>query len=550
MTTHDTDSQGDFLYHTACSSCGSSDANAVYSNSTSYCFKCGAYAKDLDQGQATTSYQKSTRGATSMDLLDYEYDNLSKRKIPESICKQFRYGTGHDKHGVRVHIANYFDREKQIVGQKIRYADKTFKFLGNAKEATMFGQSLWSNKGKKLVITEGEIDALSYATATDGKYPVVSLKSGAHSAKKEIAANLEWINGYEEVYLWFDNDEAGREAVSEVVPLLPADKIRIVRHPDFKDANELLVYKGRSGVIQAFYNAERYKPDDIITPLDLVDTIAEPIKVGFPYAYEALTEMLYGRRFGEVVTVGAGVSVGKTDFIMTQVAHDTNQGWKVATFMLEQSVKETVLRVAGKHDGKHYHLPNGDFDPEQLKKTVGEMDGNLFMFDNFGSNTWEAIRDKIRYMNYNYECRIFYIDNLTALNSHAADERRNLDALMSEVAGIAKELDIWIMLVSHLNPPKKGAAHESGGRTEQNQFTGSRAIMRWSYTMLGIERNTLHEDPDERNRGLVRVLKDRFSGSATGRTVGFYYDRDTGLVHETSADFEIEIGDTDDSSDF
>lgn len=486
-----------------------------------------------------------------MDLLQYDYKDLAKRKIPEAICKQFRYGIGADKHGNIVQIANYFDKDKQLVGQKLRYPNKDFKFIGDAKASTMFGQSLWGNSGKKLVITEGEIDALSYATATDGKYPVVSLKNGAQAAKKEIAQHIDWINGYEEVYIWFDNDDVGREAVNDVVHLIPADKLRIIRHPDYKDANEVLLYKGKAGVLNAFYNAERYKPDDIVTPLDLLDTVAEPIQVGFPYAYSALTQMLYGRRFGEVVTIGAGVSVGKTDFVMTQVAHDISKGWKVATFMLEQSVKETILRTAGKIDGKHYHLPNHEFDKEKLKATVSGMDGKLFMFDNFGANTWEIIREKIRYMAYNYECRIFYIDNLTALNSHAADERRNLDALMSEVAGLAKELDIWIMLVSHLNPPKKGASHEAGGRTEQNQFTGSRAIMRWSYTMLGIERNTLHEEPDERNKGLIRVLKDRFSGSATGRTVGFYYDRDTGLVHETEADFEIETtGDASDDSDF
>lgn len=544
---HNETTESEFLYHSQCDACGSSDANANYSNGTAYCFACGKWSKGED-GQPTSSPRNT---GTNVALLTYDYKDLGKRKIPESICRQFRYGYGTDKNGNLVQIANYFDKDKQVVGQKLRYPNKDFKFIGDAKASTMFGQSLWGNTGKKLVITEGEIDALSYATATDGKYPVVSLKGGAHAAKKEIAQHIDWINGYEEIYLWFDNDDAGRQAVSDVVSLIPADKLRIVRHPDYKDANEVLLYKGKSGVIQAFYNAERFKPDDIVTPMDLLDTVAEPIAVGFPYAYDALTQMLYGRRFGEVVTVGAGVSVGKTDFIMTQVAHDISKGWKVATFMLEQSVKETILRVAGKIDGKHYHLPNVEFDKDKLKETVSGMDGNLFMFDNFGANTWEVIREKIRYMNYNYECRVFYIDNLTALNSHAADERRNLDALMSEVAGLAKELDIWIMLVSHLNPPKSGASHEAGGKTEQNQFTGSRAIMRWSYTMLGIERNTLHEDPDERNKGLVRVLKDRFSGSATGRTVGFYYDRDTGLVHETDTDFEIEVtGDDNDGSDF
>lgn len=534
--TNDQADSGEFLYHSACNDCGSSDARAVYSSGSSFCFACSKWSKEEGVDESV----RTARKGKPMGLLSYEYQGLNKRKVPETIAKQFRYGLGHDNSGVLCHVANYFNKDKEIVAQKLRYPDKTFKFIGDSKEALMFGQQLWGNSGKKIVITEGEIDCLSVATAFDGKYPVVSIKGGSNAAKKEISQHLDWLAGYEEIYLWFDNDEPGRKAVSECVNILPAEKLRIIRHADYKDANEVLIYKGKAGVVNTFYNAEKYKPDDIVTPVDLLDTVAEPIEVGFAYYYSKLTKLLYGRRFGEVVTVGAGVSIGKTDFVMSQLAFDLKQGWKVATFMLEQSTKETLLRAAGKVDGVHYHLPNADINKDQLLKTVGSFQDQLYMFDNFGSNDWTTISDKIRYMFHNYGCRIFYIDNLTALNAHAQDERRNLDALMAEVAGIARELDIWVLLVSHLNPPKSGASHEAGGKTEQAQFTGSRAIMRWSYAMFGIERNTLHEDENERNKGLVRILKDRFSGSATGRTVGFRYDRDTGIVHEMDDDFEIE----------
>jgi len=535
MANDQTDS-GEFLYHSACNDCGSSDARAVYSSGSSFCFACSKWSKEEGGDESV----RPARKGKPMGLLSYEYQGLNKRKIPENIAKQFRYGLGYDSSGILCQVANYFNKDKEIVAQKLRYPDKTFKFIGESKEAMMFGQQLWGNSGKKIVITEGEIDCLSVATAFDGKYPVVSVKGGSGAAKKEISQHLAWLSGYEEIYLWFDSDESGRKAVSDCVNILPVDKVRIIRHADYKDANEVLVYKGKAGVVNTFYNAEKYKPDDIVTPADLLDTVAEPIEVGFAYYYNKLTKLLYGRRFGEVVTVGAGVSIGKTDFVMSQLAFDLKQGWKVATFMLEQSTKETLLRAAGKIDGCHYHLPNANINKEQLLKTVESFQDQLFMFDNFGSNDWTTISDKIRYMFHNYGCRIFYIDNLTALNAHAQDERRNLDALMAEVAGIARELDIWVLLVSHLNPPKSGASHEAGGKTEQAQFTGSRAIMRWSYAMFGIERNTLHEDEAERNKGLVRILKDRFSGSATGRTVGFRYDRDTGIVHEMDDDFEIE----------
>jgi twinkle protein len=536
--------QGEFTHHTSCESCGSSDAKAVYSTGTSYCFACSEWSK----GDGEYTHQPTKK--VSMELLSCEWSDLPKRKIPETIAHQYRYGKAYDAAGKLCQVANYYNKDKEIVAQKLRYSDKTFKFIGNSKEALLYGQQLWGNKGKKLVITEGEIDCLSVATAFDGKYPVVSIKNGSSSAKKEITSHLEWINGYEEIYLWFDSDEAGRKAVEECVTILPVDKIRIIRHADYKDANEVLFYKGKAGVINTFYNAEKYKPDDIVSPMDLIETIGEPIVQGFAYYYDKLTELLYGRRFGEVVVVGAGVSIGKTDFIMSQVAFDVAQSWKVATFMLEQSTKETLLRVAGKVDGCHYHLPNAETDKTKLLSTVESFQDSLYMFDNFGSNDWETISEKIRNMRHNYGCRIFYIDNLTALNAHAKDERRNLDSLMADVAGLAKELDIWVMLVSHLNPPKSGASHESGGQTEQGQFTGSRAIMRWAYTMLGIERNTLHEDPTMRNKGLVRVLKDRFSGNATGHTIGFHYDKDTGICHQLEESFNIEKSEESNDSDF
>lgn len=234
---------------------------------------------------------------------------------------------------------------------------------------------------------------------------------------------------------------------------------------------------------------------------------------------------------------------------MQQIAFDLKEGRQVATFMLEQSKVETLLRIAGKVDGIHYHLPDVEYDKAKLAETVTSLN-NLHIYDNFGRIDWQTIKQKIRSACHSFGCKLFYIDNLTALNAHADDERRNLDGLMEEVASLAKELDIWILLVSHLNPPKKGASHEAGGIVEQSQFTGSRAIMRWCSFMLGIERNTIHTDYNERNKGLVRCIKDRFSGKATGQTVGFIYDPNTGLCLESDVTTKLDIFEDESNEEF
>lgn len=537
--------KGNFLRHDPCPKCGSKDNLAVYDNNSATCFGCGHYINEYD----VEENKPRERKVVSRDpgLLHGESVALPTRKISKSTAQKFNYQFGTDAYGKAVHIANYYNADKQIVAQKIRYEDKTMRFTGNAKEAMMYGQQLWAKGGKKITITEGEIDALSVSEAFDNRYPVVSISRGASGAKAEIAKHLEYLTSFEEIYIWFDNDEAGLKAVEDVCTILPLQKVKIVRHPDHKDASDVLLAEGKSGIVNTFYNASPYEPDGFVSPSDLLEEALKPIEYGIPWFLSKLTDISYGRRYGEIVSLGAGVSVGKTDFVMSSVADDIKNGRTVATFMLEQSKVETLLRIAGKMDGIFYHLPDVEYDKEVLKTTINSMNNTLHIYDNFGKIDWNTIKGKIRSAVHSYGCRIFYIDNLTALNAHADDERRHLDALMEEIASLAKELNIWILLVSHLNPPKTGPSHEAGGKVEQAQFTGSRAIMRWSQFMLGVERNTLAEDPNDRNKALVRCIKDRFSGKATGKTIGFIYDSDTGLCLEREGvdveAFEDEKGD-------
>ena len=237
---------------------------------------------------------------------------------------------------------------------------------------------------------------------------------------------------------------------------------------------------------------------------------------------------------------------------MNQIAYDITHGIKCGTFMLEQNVVETLKRIAGKLDGVHYHLPLDEkiqYDVEKLKETVKKIKetDNLYMYNNFGSMDWDVIKEKIRVMAHTYGVQCFYIDNMTALTAHASDERRFIDGFMEEAATLAQELNIWILVVSHLNPPKKGASHEEGGKVLPNQFTGSRAIMRWAHYMMGLERNAQHADESERSKVVFRFIKDRYAGSATGKTISLRYDTTTGLLREVDEEFtSVEPEDYDD----
>ena len=77
------------------------------------------------------------------------YTNLEKRKISQETCKKFNYQVG--KHeGSSVQIANYYDKNNNVVAQHLRYPNKDFKWLVNSKNIQLFGQHLWKEGARCL----------------------------------------------------------------------------------------------------------------------------------------------------------------------------------------------------------------------------------------------------------------------------------------------------------------------------------------------------------------------------------------------------------------
>ena len=517
-----------FLFHEPCPECSSSDAGSRYSDGHFFCFACQHYEHgDGDGPTHTHSGKKHMEG-----LLTGEFKSLPKRGLTEDTCRKFGYQVGRDKNDTLVQIAPYYDEAGSVVAQKIRYANKDFKFIGEPKKATLFGSNIWNN-GKKLVITEGEIDAMSVSQTQNNKWPVVSIPNGAQGAKKSLAKCLDYLNGFDEVILMFDQDEHGRKAAVECAELFQPGKCKIASLP-LKDANECLQAGREQDIIQAIWNAKPYRPDGLVSVADLMDELTKPVEIGYPWWLQPLTDLTFGRRKGEIYGLGAGTGVGKTDFLTQQIAYDiTTLNMKVGTLFLEQKPTETAKRVAGKIKGRRFHVPNSGWSKEELVDAVQELNGNLVMYDSFGETEWDVIKGKIRFMAVAEGIELIYLDHLTAM-ANTADEKGSLEQIMKEMAGLANELGIIITFVSHLTTPE-GKSHEEGGRVTIRHFKGSRAIGFWSYLMLGLERDQQHDDPITRQTTVLRVLKDRYTGQATGSTFYLGYEEDTGVLFETVA---------------
>ena len=72
---------------------------------------------------------------------------LRKEKYLKRLVRNLIIQVG--KHeGSSVQIANYYDKNNNVVAQHLRYPNKDFKWLGNSKNIQLFGQHLWKEGGK------------------------------------------------------------------------------------------------------------------------------------------------------------------------------------------------------------------------------------------------------------------------------------------------------------------------------------------------------------------------------------------------------------------
>jgi twinkle protein len=480
-----------------------------------------------------TELQEKTTILTKGILSD-----IPDRSITEDTCRKYEVTIQGNKH-----FYPLFDDAGIHIANKVRRVDKKdFYSEGKVSSGTLFGQKGFAEGGKYITLCEGEIDALSTYQMLGSKWPVVSVKTGAAGAAKDVAKNYDFLTSFDHVVICFDNDDAGNKAAKKVAEVLsPKAKIMPMQ---YKDANDYLLNKAQNKFVKDWWSAKTYTPDGIIAGSDMWGTIMEGItEPAIAYPYDGLQNLTYGVRMGELVTITAGAGLGKSQFIKELVYHILSvTSDNVGMMFMEESVKKSGLSLMSLDANKPLHLPDvfaeatdSDF-RDAFDNTLGT--NRLFFYDHFGSNAIDTIVGRVRYFAKALSCRYVVLDHVSIIVSDQqhGDERRALDEIMTKLRTVVQELDICLLLVSHLRRPSS-AGHEEGAVTSLNQLRGSASIGQLSDIVIGLERNGQHEDEKERHTTTVRVIKNRFSG-LTGPACRLYYSRQTGRLTELEEEGE------------
>ena len=509
--------ESEFIRHEPCPDCGSSDALAIYTDGHTFCFSCqtrtaGSSDQHTHQMQENVSFKGSAQ-------------RLQKRNLSEKTC-QF-YKIYRDEAHLRF---PYYDGSGRIRGFKTKTKLKEFKYEGVSTD-TLFGQHLFPNSGKRIVITEGELDAASCYEAMEG-WPMVSLPHGASSAKKDIQKQIPLLQGYKEIVLFFDKDEAGRRATEQVAAILPHGTVKIANLADpYKDASDALQAGDKSAICRAIWDAKPYQPDGIVDGKSLLDAVTTPSPpCDHTYKWAGLQEKTHGIRYGELTTITAGTGQGKSTFCRQLATELLEEGVKVGYIALEESNRRTALGLMSVAVGQALHL--GEHDYETLKNAYDStINGwQLYLYDHFGSLSSDIIYSRIEYMALGLDIKVIFLDHLSILLSGLdGDERRMIDQTMTNLRSLVERTGITLFLVSHLRRTQTDKDHTDGAKVSLGQLRGSQAISQLSDTVLALERDQQAGD----DTSTLRVLKNRYSGE-TGVAAALKYDKQTCRFNETT----------------
>jgi twinkle protein len=518
--------------------CKSSDARQVYEGGTSFCFACRKWANGDEQEFEKAVKHEMEEVSQSVTAAIERAATLPRRPIPErkisrAVTEFYNIGFGFDTAGkVSTHYYPY-DGGKAF---KKRVLPKSFSWLGSS--TGLFGRSLFNGGGKRIIITEGEIDTLSIAQAVYDKYrkfyPVVGLSSSVMT--KSLLDERDWLRTFGEVVICFDNDEAGKKATAEAIKIIGADKAKLVKLPT-NDANDMLMANGSQALMQCIFDAEAYMPSGIIGKEEIWESLVkynDVPSIPYPSCLTGVNTKLKGMRSGEITLLISGTGSGKST-ILREVMLDlieNHPDTKVGIVSLEESPAETARKLAGMVIERN--PANEEIELADLKVGFDAVfgDDRVVVLDHQGSINDSSIIDKLEYMCLS-GCTHLFIDHITILVSEGVDKltgNEAQDKIMNELLRLAKRYPVWIGLVSHLRKTQTGGtSFEEGKLPSLDDIRGSGSVKQVSFDIISFARNLTAEDDEERNTIKMRILKSRYTG-LTGNVRGARYIYETGRL--------------------
>ena len=424
-----------------------------------------------------------------------------------------------------------FIQDSKVVRWKFRsiHDKKVMGFLPweCEKQALPFFNQIERDFKKHLIITEGEFDALSVAQC--GFESVVSLPNGASSVRSSFENNYHFLQGFEEVYICFDQDESGKKASEEARKLLPASKFRNIVLP-CKDANDWVredINAGCEAFHKLMLNAERVKSECVVHFRNAESSYFHALQEGTTTGFKKLDGFLSGLRLGECTVITADTGVGKTTFCLQLLFNLAKEGKGVWINSYEMKPEVVLRKFSSFILG--YTKRIEAFTEEEIKLYEDFcVDKKLYFNPKQSKSDLKSLREQIECAKLVYDVDFVLIDHLDYISSTVkkANLHEAIDDAVREIHALCLEFNIHVLLVVH---PVQGIGPD--GEVKLNQLKGSAGIKQYADNILTLQRMDRNGGQDEKeSRVKVNVRKNRMFGKE-----GFFF-----LYYDASLDGYLE----------
>jgi len=534
--------------HSPCPKCGSQDnLGHKEDDEWGFCFGCNANVK-LD---GKYDFKQEENIQVDLDTIEtFEIRGHRERCITKTVMEAFDVRASYNEQGdIDAYFYPYRNKTGQVVSYKERQLPKKFVVHGEFKDSVGYFGPPDCSGSATLIITEGEIDALSVAQAQYEKYqkffPVISLASA--SQYKVMLEHIDWLRSFKTVILWMDGDEAGRKAEQELAKIIGYDRVKIAKHSTEKDASDVLIKHGGEAVMRCVWDASEYSPAGVVRGEQVWSALVDRknvVNVPYPNCLAGINDKVKGMRLGEIVLFTSGTGSGKSTVIkeiVLELLENTED--MIGMVSLEESIGDTAEKFVSMALQKNIREEN--VDEEELRAGFNMVFENnrLVLLDHQGSVSDDSLVSKLDHLAL-LGCKYIILDHITIAVSEGVGKKTGneaIDSFMSDLLKITKKHNIWLGVISHLRKlDNKSKPFEEGNLPGVDDIKGSGSIKQISFDIIGFARNMIAESEIERNTIRFCVLKSRFTGQTGFAGTVTYDPKSLRLIGNNVAELDFE----------
>ncbi len=482
--------------------------------------------------------------AYAADDVDFSgLDYLSGRGISDETAKALGICSGRKffkKSGAELDAVGFTYRHQGRVTAIKWRSLSTKEFTQDGSAQTLFLADK-IEAGQDIVITEGEIDALSF---WDAGIPAVSIPSGALAeGSADESARLKWLSHHDEliqaapnVFLAVDMDGPGETTAQELARRIGKLKCWRISFPSgCKDANETLMRHGREVLAKCKADSARWPVEGLAAPVDYMDRVQKLYREGLPRGASSgwsNVDDIFTLNPGSLVIVTGTPGSGKSQMIDNMLVNAMSQhNWRVAYASFENPPELHLAKLISLKTAKPFgDGPTPRLSEQEMLETLGWVNERLTFLTNEGvMPTVESLIERFEAAVRRSGVKVCVVDpfNFIKLNQKkdGGVDTESINEMLAQFKIFAMRAEVTFFLIAH--PAKPMNAGQDWVPTGYS-ISGSAHFYNRADFGLTVQRKL--------DQTILHVWKCRFPWQGQLGEATLYYEKTTGLFSDVKGE--------------